>query len=173
MTYFGRRAVVGDMQKYVYDTNDDGIVDNSASTANHASKHKKSGADEIDCAGLAGRVNYVDRGDVADFDFTIATLTADDNWHDLVLSSIIPVGVVSVNFGISTTPTSLPGNVLFRKKGYTGNRNIFVWRCVVATLTHEFCFFIPPDSNRIVEYNATEIPGGWTNLNITVLGWLI
>lgn len=44
------------MTKAVYDTDESGVVDESESTANHASKHENGGTDEISVAGLSGEL---------------------------------------------------------------------------------------------------------------------
>ena len=54
MTDFGRGE--GDMLKSAYDTDHDGVVDDSESTADHASKHQKDGDDEISVTNLAGEL---------------------------------------------------------------------------------------------------------------------
>lgn len=153
----------------------DGVkIETAASTGTlHASDHEDGGVDEIDATGLVGKVNYVDRGDPSSADFTSATLVADGVWRDLDLSGIAPAGTIAVELNFTITPTSLPGNLAIRKKGVTGQKNLFVLRGLVATLTHEARFFIQVDSSRYAQYQASAQGGGWTTLNITVCGWII
>lgn len=54
MTDFGKKT--GDMKKSTYDTDEDGVVDDSEATAAHASKHENEGNDEISVAGLSGKL---------------------------------------------------------------------------------------------------------------------
>lgn len=153
----------------------DGVkIETAASTGTlHASDHEDGGADEIDTTGLVGKVNYVDRGDTGSYDFEIGDLTMDGTYRDLDISGIIPAGTVAVELAVGVTPTTLPAQLLIRQKGYTGNRNFWIVKCLVATLTHENRFFVTPNSNRLLEYHGTSLGGGWTNVNIVVCGWII
>lgn len=54
MTDFGRRR--GEMLKSVYDTDDNGVVDEAESTAAHAADHQNGGDDEISVAALSGEL---------------------------------------------------------------------------------------------------------------------
>lgn len=54
MTDFGRRT--GEMLKSVYDTDDNGVVDEAESTAAHAADHQNGGDDEISVAALSGEL---------------------------------------------------------------------------------------------------------------------
>lgn len=51
MTDFGRKSGLGDMLKSVYDSNDDGVVDD---VPDHKDTHQAGGADEIAVTGLTG-----------------------------------------------------------------------------------------------------------------------
>jgi hypothetical protein len=171
MTYFGSRCGSGDMQKYIYDSDADDKIDPGA-MANHASKHQPAGADEIDCSGLSGRVNMIGRGEFTSHDFTLANLTTDATWRELDLSGIVPSGTKFVYIKV-TLEDDAADSILILKKLGTGasNKNSVSCRTMVANISNYIIFFVGCDSNRKIEYYATNVV--WTAIYINVLGWVI
>jgi len=115
---------------------------------------------------------YVDRGSVSSADFTQAGLTADGNYHDLDLSSIVPAGAKAVLLQIQHTNTSIGNSIIISPKGYAtgsvGNRSYI--NTLVANLTIGLDVISRLDSNRITTYRFTTT-GNTTN--IVVKGWWI
>lgn len=169
MTDFGRRA--GDMFQSAYDINGNNIVDNSESTADHATKHQAASSDEIDATDLVGRVNYVNRGDPAAYDFEEGVLITDGLWHDLDLSSIVPAGAVAVHLLIVAFDNLVNSLLFFRKNTNTYNHNAIALYISVANTFISVGDFVPCDTNRVIEYLATNTT--WGGIGITVKGWFI
>jgi len=117
-----------------------------------------------------GGMQYVDRGDPANVDFSIGDFTTDGNWHDLDLSSIVPTGVNSIHFRVIITDDVAGSVLMFRKKGNTNERNIGAIRTQVANVNNESDFFITPDSNRIIQYKTSAVT--FSLLNFIVRGWI-
>lgn len=115
--------------------------------------------------------SYVDRGDPAAYDFTQATLTQDNAWHDLDLSAIVPAGTRAVNLNLRGRHSSTGKELLFRANGNVNYHNASGLRTVVGSLYLYNEITIALDSNRIIEYKAMS--PNWTNISISVKGWYL
>lgn len=111
---------------------------------------------------------YVDREDPSAYDFTKEDLTTDLQWHDLDLSSIIPEGVNLIHMKVRLSAFELGGFQL-RKKGNTNDVNAATMKVQVANVYYYEDFFVTCDSNRKIQYLASNIT--WTNLDIVIRGW--
>lgn len=123
----------------------------------------------IDPSGGGG--GWVDRGDPATDDITLASLLTDNSWHDLDLSAIVPVGAKIIRLRLRTNPgTSSVRLIYFRKNGnsntysITGVEHETEWHYKM-TVVDVFC-----DSNRIIEY---LVSGTMYSLTIVVIGWYL
>jgi len=137
----------------------------------HKLSHQDGGGDKIDCTGLAGRVNYVDRGDPAASDWSQATLTANDNWIDLNCSAVVPAGAKAIIFVISLFDNTIDGSISMRKNGNTLNINIVSLSQPVANKMFFGQLIVPCDAGRVIEYALTTKV--WTSVTVTIHGWLI
>jgi len=121
--------------------------------------------------GGSGHV-YVDRGDPAAFDFTLANFTTDGSWRDLNLSAIVTdatATVVHLRVGIKN-PSAGQGFYL-RKNGNSNSVSISGLSTQVATLyINNMDVWVQMDANRIIEYLAPN--ASWNNLDIVIKGWL-
>lgn len=169
MVDFGRPA--GDMYKSVYDTDDNGIVDQAETVLAHAPDHQYGGDDEVDATALAGRINYVDRGDPSAADYLVADLTTDGAFHDLDLSSIVPAGAKAVRFSIVLIDDLVAAVVLLRQKGNTNIYNIDRTGIQVANQAIVASPIVSCSTARIVEYLTTNTT--FTYIGITIRGWFI
>lgn len=137
----------------------------------HKTTHQDAGADEIDATGLAGRCDFVDRGDPVATDYDDSAFTNDNTWRTLDLSSKVPSGAKAVLFRVITTATAVPGSLFFRKKGNSNNYNISGIRCVVADLQHSSDLIVPLSSDGMIEYRLSY--NVWTQIGLNVGGWFI
>lgn len=122
-------------------------------------------------AGGGDGLTWVDRGDPAAPDWTQATLTLDQNWYNLDLSTIIDVGTKLVTFRIyQIGGEGGPTEFMMRTKGYVNEVNVS--KSYGSPPFESVCelFAVSPDENRIVEYNGG---GALTTLNVTVAGWFV
>ena len=122
-------------------------------------------------AAIAAIPRTADRGDAAAADFTEATLTADNAFHDLDLSAIIPAGTPAVLLAVEYTSTSASQSIVFRKKGNTHAINEGELTTQVATKKVAADILVACDANRKIQYLITD-PVPPTAINITVRGWL-
>jgi len=168
---FGRRA--GDMLKSVYDTNDSGVVDASESTAGHKTSHQNYGADEIVATGLAGRINYVDRGDPAGWDkkADIGDFITDGTWRGLDLSGIVPAGALAINIRVLVVDNVLASRVLFRKPGNTNPINVLGLDILVVNANHGLYGHVACGADRTIAYWGSNLT--FTTLQLAVIGWFI
>lgn len=168
MTDFGRKTGLGDMLKSVYDTDNSGVVD---AVPVHKTSHQDAGSDEINASGLAGRTNYVDRGDPAAADFAQGDLTTDGTWQDLDLSGIVPEGAVCVVLQVLIYDDHPGSYIRFRKKGNTNTQNAYGIRIQLALMYTESNGLVSCDANRVIQYMASDIT--WDQIRIVVKGWFI
>jgi len=113
---------------------------------------------------------FVNRGDPGAADYTHATLTLDNAWHDLDLSSIVPADATAVLLAVVVKDNAVGSRIKFRTNG---NSNIYnVSQCyttVVDAYTAVDCA-VACDSNRIIEYDATT---DCDYISIVVKGWFV
>jgi len=140
----------------------------------HNSTHENGGSDEIQVDELSGLLadiqhSFVDRGDPAAFDRTVADFTVDNSWHDLDLSAIVPAGAVAVVLKLQLK-TGLPEKyIYFRKNGNVNNYNVSFLNTQVTNIWVGGDLIVAVDTARKVEYMATAY--GWTAINLVVAGW--
>lgn len=135
----------------------------------HAYRHESGGADEIDLTGLSGAGGYVDRGDPSSPDYTSATLTLDNNWHDLDLSGIIPAGGKAALFRIIARTASVGSSIQFKMKGKTQSSTVATVYINVSNGWEWTEKIVPVDANRFIEYKISNV--SWSALTLTVAGW--
>lgn len=146
-------------------------INGKAESIGHGVTHQDAGADEVDATGLAGRINYADRGDPAAVDFTQATLTTRDAYTDLSLAGILPAGAKAAILTIRVQATTANKTVAFRKNGNSNPYNQVVCLTQVANIILAQSVIIPVDTNRVIEYYIETAT--WSEISVTVSGWFI
>ena len=112
---------------------------------------------------------HATKGDATGLDFQYPGLTDDGAWHDLDLSSIVPVGAVAVCIRVGITATTVGKILKFRKNGNSNEHTMNVQATVVATVNQYTEHKVACDSGRVIEYNMN----GLTGTDIWVLGWFL
>lgn len=129
----------------------------------HAASHAGGGSDPVSAGA------YVDRGDPAAVDFSLANFTRDSAWHDLSLAAIVPAGgtVVHVRIIIQIAVASV--GFRLREKG---NANIHNAALIFSNLSGYISgdFLVRLDANRVIQYMA-DTNVSWGVINLTVAGW--
>ena len=164
----------GDMAKSVYDTNDNGIVDNSEKLEGktlsevqnhppqaHASTHKEGGSDEIDAAELAGSLGT--NGQVLKTNGTKA------NWSDDVASItfIIDGGGSAITTGVKghlRIPFDCEIQSVTLLADQIGSIQIDIWKDTYAN-------FPPDDTDSICGGNEPAISSAQKYEDSTLTGW--
>lgn len=150
----------------------DGALVVSYLAQTHASTHKDGGTDELDCAGLDGRVNMVSRGYFTGHDFTINDFTTDATWRELDLSAIVPAGTKFVHLRINLLHSAIGSMLILKKNGTASdNNNTAAWSTLVANVNIYNTFLVECDSDRKIEYWASNIV--WGGIWLNILGWVI
>lgn len=111
---------------------------------------------------------YIDRGDVANWDYGESDFTEDTAYHDLDLSGIIPVNtkLVRLTGEISTTVAGKAFRV--REKGIISARHRTGQVTQVDSRPIVFDIVVVPDVNGVIEYYFAAAT--WTT-HIFVAGW--
>jgi len=112
---------------------------------------------------------FFDRGDPVNQDWNQDDLTFDGAWHDLDLSSIVPVDTKGVVLRVAYQATPLGFYINFRTKGNTNWPNVVECRNVVQGLIRHRDKIVALDSNREIQYKALNATPDL--LLITVAGW--
>lgn len=125
--------------------------------------------DKGDQGDAGAGIAYVDRGDIDDYDYTLANFTRDADWHDLDLSSIVPEGVRMIRV-VAQIKRDNPGAYFrIREKGFVNTINVYDL-CPQEPATDNLNVFdIRCDTNRVIQYYATT--AGWVGIWLTVIGW--
>lgn len=146
-------------QETIRDIYDHLFVESEKATAGPAGP---AGAD-----GAAGTV-FTDRGDPASVDWDETDLTADGNWHDLNLSSVIPAGATAVLLRVRLEATVK--TLSFRENGNSSAVNVATLETGGGAGIMRGDLLVAPDANGVIEYNLS---GAATSVSITVGGWWV
>ncbi len=114
-----------------------------------------------------GGGKFVDRGDPSAYDFT--SLTADETWRDLDLSSIVPEDATAVLLRTLFRSGSAADTAQFRENGNSNTINVERMPLGFANSDVYRTAVVAVDSNRIIEYWLTNTT--WTTTSIGVAGW--
>lgn len=112
---------------------------------------------------------FVDRGNLADFDFEMGDFTIDGAWHDLDLSAIVPSGAKTVAFVCRIRSMNVNYLVQFKEKGNVNDYNrAWLWT-QVAMINKGGNFNCAVDSDRKIQYKVRA--GVWSAIDLTIKGW--
>lgn len=120
---------------------------------------------------ILGLTVFVERGDPAAHDVELAALTTDGTWRDLDLSSIAPAGAVAVLLRVRVRDDAAGSELMLRENGNSNGINVAIVNTQVANVTAYADVWVALDSNRVVEYWATNTT--WTSIYINVCGWVV
>ncbi|MFB0556084.1 MAG: hypothetical protein ACETWQ_22505 [Phycisphaerae bacterium] len=109
--------------------------------------------------------------DQQSYDFTQTDFTKDYNYHDLDLSTKIPVGTVSVTLWCAIKSSAEIGEVSFAASGYTGEYLKSLNFVQVAGVGKGFCIDIPVKTDRKIRYRISNIV--WVYINVNIVAWLV
>lgn len=117
-----------------------------------------------------GRIpSFVDRGDPAAYDYDKDDLTKDGAWHDMDLSSIIPVGAKAVFIIGHLQGAGVDWHIKFRKKGNVNEIAHGGMETLRAGVERHRSSVIALDADRVIQYNVDN--QAWTTLDLAVKGW--
>lgn len=112
---------------------------------------------------------FVDRGDLAVFDFDQTDFTFDSIWRDIDLSGIVPSGAVAVAIYIRVENNTVGANFRMRQKGNAFAGNISMIYTQAANVFIAADWQVSIDSNRFAQYFGS--PVGFDTLGIYIKGW--
>jgi len=112
---------------------------------------------------------YVHRGDPSGKDKT--DFIANGTWIDWDLSAIVPAGATAVLMHVAILDDAAGNAFEFRRNGSTDVYAKARTNTQVANIPMTQSLIVPCDTNRIVEYTATNTT--WAALEATIVGWWI
>lgn len=112
---------------------------------------------------------FVNRGDPAVTDFTVADFTCDNTWHELDISAFVPATAKLTLFHLKFEASQKDEEILFRKHG--NNNIINITGCKTKqTDKHQYkTILIATSATRKIEYKSTN--ANITVIDLTVRGW--
>lgn len=114
--------------------------------------------------------SYVERPDYEGWDFRLIDLTADNVWHELDLSAIVPEGAVAVNLHVKGTSDDISACIHLRKHGYGWEKATCRFRLQIANHLIAFHPTVGISTDRKIDYKSTIVV--WSVLSyLTVKGW--
>jgi len=121
---------------------------------------------------LKGEIEmYVNRGDPAAYDFAKEDLTIDGGWHDLDLSSIVPVSAKAVLLVGHVMGNAVDWEIMFRKKGNTNEINHGGMETLRANIERCRMMIVAIGSDQTIQYKADN--QAWATLDLAVRGWWV
>lgn len=114
-------------------------------------------------------IGFFFRGDIAAFDWTVVDFTADNAWHDLDLSGIVPAGTRCVMFRLDLRDNLVGRTFWLRRDGNVNVHNASGIVTQVANVYNRIQLVCPCSINRMVEYKVPV--GGIDIINLVVVGW--
>ena len=119
----------------------------------------------------AGGETFIDRGEVADFDFRVGDFTKDGAFHTLDLSGIVPVGVTQLELAIAVHPDFGGGQLYVGNKDYTNYPNLL--RTCSGTSGYCYWAYGRVSCNAFRELQYMVAAGAYTSIELLVRGWYI
>ena len=114
---------------------------------------------------------YIDRGDPEFLDWTTENFTTDDFWHDLDCSNIVPKNTIAIMFTGRILHSESGKQFMMRKNGNTYYNNQRLTRTQVANIAKSFNWIVACDSDRLVEYRASNTT--FLYIDLTIAGWFV
>jgi hypothetical protein len=124
-------------------------------------------AGEIEYTHMGAGAVSADRGDPSGYDFT--SFTQDGKWHDLDLSSIVPVGYRFVLLRCTFRAAAAGNFFIMRKKGNKYTQNAAYYRAPLATTYLSVDLLVACDADRKVQYMTQS--GYFTSINLCVAAY--
>jgi hypothetical protein len=112
---------------------------------------------------------YVDRGDPAAYDFTLAGLTTDGTYRELDCGAIVPAGAKAIHFLIVIQDNAAGMQFVLRDNANSNPYNTSSIFTQVAGVYMNADFIVACDTDRKLKYFASNTT--WTVINILVRGW--
>lgn len=114
-------------------------------------------------------LKWYDRGDPVGEDFGEGDLTADEAFHDLDLSSIVPVGTKAVKFRWQIMCGFTNQYLAIRKKGNVGAMNLFQAKTQEANVANMGDGEVYVNTDRKAEYKLSNV--AWTHIRIVIASY--
>lgn len=112
---------------------------------------------------------FFSRGNPDNWDFETSDFVTDGAWHNLDLSSIVPVGASAVLISGSVLDFTAGLVFLLREPGLADSAGAGRIVTQVSNIDNWFSFVVPLDTNRFISYYATNTT--WTRIRMSVAGW--
>lgn len=116
-----------------------------------------------------GGIAFVDRGDIAAYDFVSANFTKDTQWHDLDLSAIVGAKAVWVLIHVAMTHSTTNEEIRLKTKGNSNDYNMAHRKNKEANYAYYHGLWVQTDAAGKIEYKITA--GTYSVLNFTIRGW--
>ena len=129
---------------------------------------KLSGAYDGPKEGCPVGMEYVDRGDLPGYDFTIATLVADNAWHEMDLVNVIGDPDATLVIIRTVFVGALGSHVGYREDENTATVNILLARSPVTDVICDFEGIVKMSIPQKIEY---RLHTGITACNVCVRGY--
>jgi len=112
---------------------------------------------------------FVDRGELGTFDYTIGDFISDEAYHDLNLSGIVGAGERLVMIQVQAAAIVAGATVFFITKGHTlyNNRAGLIIPSDMAP--EEQTMWIKTNESGIIQYMLFNTT--WLYCNVTIRGW--
>lgn len=108
-------------------------------------------------------------GPIKFLDLTKADFIQDHAWHDLDLSSNVPVGTTAVLVDITITNTAVDKEVEFKISTDVAGQLLNRCNTQVAGLQRKNALIIALDADRKCQYQVDTV--GWTKITLHGIGW--
>ncbi len=104
--------------------------------------------------------------------YAVGDLTADGTWkvNALDFSAIVPAGAIGISLRVSIVDDAVD-SVLGIRHDAGSSVSLRTMRTQVANLIHEQTFDLPIESDRLMDYNLSNL--AWTGVDIAVIGYFI
>ena len=115
-------------------------------------------------------LKYVNRAEVAAYDYKETTLTQDSAWHTISLSAIVPANAKLVLLRVGAAHASAGKYFRISKAGQTGSYSVVNVVTQAANIVNEQTALVDCVGQQI-QYWATT--GTFASLRLVVLGWFL
>lgn len=114
---------------------------------------------------------FHERSDPTDWDYTVTSFTADGDFHDLDLSSIVTDSdAKAVLLRVRARSDTASKQVYFRKNGNSNTAAAWGLTTQVGGVVIEGVGIVPCSTSQVIEYVVSST-GTWSVIDVVVMGW--
>lgn len=116
-------------------------------------------------------IGFRDRGTVLGYDWILANLTQDGDWHTLGCSAIVPANTRAILVSVGCVHEMAGAGIYLRRYGDVNTSTNEAVRILADFEAHFNQVIVPLSTDLKFDYYLSDPP--WERVNFTIKGWFL